>query len=236
MEKITILKISFFVCIGIIIIINILEFLYSVTFSLTLLILDYICLIHNCAFYLFLVIYSFFANKEGCIYIAIPSLSFCLGIIMEPIVIGIKNSEFKLFLKNYPFMINDDNYTLNVDKRCQLYNINNNSRFSYQYICNYNSSSIGGDMWPNEVICVELKNIIKENEKIYNFTEKYFNNKNYYCSRTNFPKYPLIKNIHTAKRRHKLNQFFFAFRIISAYAFKLSLYIFFFGHPQWKGE
>ena len=49
---------------------------------------------------------------------------------------------FSTFINNCPFTLTSDLYSNNSShfekKRCELYNIYNNSRYKYQYICSYN--------------------------------------------------------------------------------------------------
>ena len=76
----------------------------------------------------------------------------------------------------------------------RLYNIYNNSRYKYQYICSYDATK---DFKANktkdgldEVICIKKINDVKNNNIINEFVEIYSNsniNKFFYCSRTNKP-------------------------------------------------
>jgi hypothetical protein len=91
--------------------------------------------------------------------------------------------------------MSDLDYNKHYKKRCELYNINKNSRYSYQYICSYDSSKefkrqkLIQETKPNSVICIEANNInnLINNKVIELFTNEYNNNKNFYCSRTNMP-------------------------------------------------
>jgi len=98
-------------------------------------------------------------------------------------------------MRNCPFYLDKLDYTLNFDRRCQLYDINNNSRFSYQYICSYDSSKEFVDINrkklkqkinPDNVICNKFNELI-DNSIIINFREIYSKKDIFYCHRTNMP-------------------------------------------------
>ena len=100
------------------------------------------------------------------------------------------------FLKDCPYTINNLDYRLHLERRCELYNINNNSRYLYQYICSYDSSkdfdikkeiNFKNKIKIENVICLPYKNIIKGNKIIELFNNEYNNSLKYYCSRTNKP-------------------------------------------------
>jgi len=112
------------------------------------------------------------------------------------------------FWINCPFTITD-NFNLHYKRRCELYNINNNSRYLNQYICSYDPY----DDFKNEyndkfnmpkklkkkiksdyVRCVKLKNLIPDNKIIALFNNEYKDIDKYYCSRTNRPKKNFLIN------------------------------------------
>ena len=136
---------------------------------------------------------------------------------------------FSLFIKPYLILENiDANYLkecpftfekellphkiLNYEKRrCELYNIYNNSRYKYQYICSYDAT---GDFKMNKtsdglnkLICTKKVNNIKDNNNniiINKFIEIYENNKIknfFYCSRTDKP----LKNKKTREESCNIN-------------------------------
>ena len=106
------------------------------------------------------------------------------------------------FLKNCPYLLNDLNFNLHLKRRCVLYNINKNSRYSYQYICSYDSSKefkykdfykkeykiLSKEINPDYVICVSAKKFLIDNNIIVLFNKEYKNTQKYLCSRTNKPK------------------------------------------------
>ena len=103
------------------------------------------------------------------------------------------------YLKECPFTFGKElthHKILNYEKRrCELYNVYNNSRYKYQYICSYDATE---DFKVNKtldgldkVICTKKVNNIKDNNNIINkFIEIYENNKInkfFYCSITEKP-------------------------------------------------
>ena len=116
-------------------------------------------------------------------------LSFIFGIILF-----INLVRFEKFIKNCPFYLDKLDYALNFDRRCELYNTNYNSRYSYQYICSYDSSKefinnknkLIQEVKPDSVICTKFNELI-DNTIINNFKDVYSKEDMYYCSRTNMP-------------------------------------------------
>ena len=92
------------------------------------------------------------------------------------------------------FYLDKLDYALNFDRRCELYNTNYNSRYSYQYICSYDSSKefinnknkLIQEVKPDSVICTKFNELI-DNTIINNFKDVYSKEDMYYCSRTNMP-------------------------------------------------
>ena len=116
------------------------------------------------------------------------------------IIIFLNERNYQKYIKNCPFTFNIDllsfNESIYGNRICELYNINTNSRYKYQYICSYNAfEDFKGDKTKDgfdKVTCVpKLTNIIG-NDVIRSFTEVYGNkNKNnsnlYYCGRIDEP-------------------------------------------------
>jgi len=103
--------------------------------------------------------------------------------------------DFQKFIRNCPYYLDKLDYDLNYDRRCELYDINYNSRYSYQYICSYDSSKdfaeinkekLKQEIKPDKVICVKYNELI-DNIIINKFKEVYNKKDKYYCSRTNIP-------------------------------------------------
>lgn len=111
----------------------------------------------------------------------------------------INNHKLETYVQNCPFTLTSDlNNSLYFEtKRCELYNIYNNSRYKYQYICSYNP--LGA--WTNEksknglpkIQCVSKVNDITNFEVIDKFTKIYQSmniSELYYCNLVEIP----IKN------------------------------------------
>ena len=115
----------------------------------------------------------------------IPLIEFC-RILLN---ISINLPGYDEYLKDCPFTLLY-NETHHEDRVCQLYNIYNNSRYKYRYICSYNAFNYQKNpIFDNlDIIkCIpKLKNI---NNNIINKFSKIYNNKQlFYCSRINKPK------------------------------------------------
>ncbi len=118
---------------------------------------------------------------------------FLIFILFEIIILSYMIDYNSEYWKNCPFTITE-NYNLHYKKRCELYNLNKNSRFSNQYICSYNPSdsfkysykSSGKHTYkvikklkkkiePDFVRCVKVNNLILNKEIITLFDNEYNN-------------------------------------------------------------
>ena len=131
------------------------------------------------------------------------------------------------FLKDCPYTINNLDYRLHLERRCELYNINNNSRYSYQYICSYDSSKdfaykdfnknipkiLTKIIKPKYVICVPVKSLKSKNKIIKLFLDEYYDSENYYCSRTDKPKNSSYATMEDCNNKLK-NNFIFIFFVM----------------------
>ena len=137
-----------------------------------------------------------------------------LNSVIYLIILSVNLSKFLNYWKYCPYLITDFDYNLHFERRCELYNINNNSRYLYQYICSYDSSKdfkknkLKNQIKKDSIICIPLKEI-KENEdnEVKNlFINEYKNINNYYCSRTNMPKtYSFVNYKNCKKTKYSLN-------------------------------
>jgi len=126
-------------------------------------------------------------------------LSLCGSFILET-----NDEKYRKYLKNCPYTISDLELNLHLERRCDLYNINSNSRYSYQYICSYNSAKefkykenqidnrkvlkkLEKRISSDYVICLKAESLIKNNSIVNLFSKEYVNSDKYYCSRTNKP-------------------------------------------------
>ena len=155
-----------------------------------------------------------------CIYIILLLTSF--------IILTINFAIFSKYSLNCPFTINDPDYKLHLKRRCDLFNINNNSRYAYQYICSYDSSKDFKDtnkkkntleIMPNKITCIPVNKLIQDNDIIVLFNNEYSKEKKYYCSRTDKPKNnnyvkskdcvkDKLKRKHEYQRRRSLHRHF----------------------------
>ena len=125
----------------------------------------------------------------------ISTIIFLMTNIIGFILLSVNSTKSNDFWINCPYIISDLDYNKHYKRRCELYNINNNSRYSNQYICSYDSSkdfkrnALIQEVKINSVICVEVNNLISNanNNIIQLFSNEYKDNKNYFCSRTNIP-------------------------------------------------
>ena len=110
-------------------------------------------------------------------------------------------NNYEKYIINCPFTFNLNMTTFNESKygkrRCELYNINLNSRYKYQYICSYNASQdFQGDKTKDgfdKIECILKKHNIKGNDIINKFYKVFGNHDNdeddlFYCSRIDEPK------------------------------------------------
>ena len=107
-------------------------------------------------------------------------------------------SNYRNYIQNCPFTFDSDlisfNESIYEKRRCELYNINMNSRYKYQYICSYNASeNFEKDKTKDgfdKIICIPKINDINGNEIIIKFN-KIYKDKNdnglFYCSRIDKP-------------------------------------------------
>ena len=139
-------------------------------------------------------------KKKNIIIFGVIFLSFSFS---QFVILSTNNEKYKKYLKNCPYTISDLDFNLHLERRCDLYNINNNSRYSYQYICSYNSSKdfkyqenqinnnkpklLEKEIKPDNVICLMVESLIKNNSIVNLFNNEYTNSDKYYCSRTNKP-------------------------------------------------
>jgi hypothetical protein len=117
-------------------------------------------------------------------------------------------------MKNCPFYLDKLDYDLNFDRRCELYDTNYNSRYSFQYICSYDSSKefinnknkLIQEVKPDTVICTKFNELI-DNTIINTFKDVYNKKDKYYCSRTNIPQesdYSFAKAKDCRRSKYKL--------------------------------
>ena len=107
---------------------------------------------------------------------------------------------FPLYYVNYkdsfPFIINNFDYALHFEKRCELYKINNDNFLPYQYICSYNPEKIDSafeafkmNKYFSYIKCSQDESLMKNNNNIINsFINEYAKNEIYFCNLKELPK------------------------------------------------
>ena len=105
------------------------------------------------------------------------------------ITLSVNISNYRKYFKQCPFTLNKLNYNIRLQKRCELYNINNYSRYTYQYICSYDASkdfkyNLKKERKNDVIICIPFKTLIDNNDIVSNFYNEYKYSEKYYCSRT----------------------------------------------------
>jgi len=153
---------------------------------------------------------------------------FLIMIISEITILGVNLFYFSNYWANCPFSINEPNSNYHYKRRCELYGINTNSRYRYQYICSYNSFKdfsyeyilLYRNYKPYyylvkeyKIVCVQFKSTIN-NTIVDLFNKEYLNENKYYCGRIEIP----TKNIFVEDRNCNNNlkkKIFYLFYIIS---------------------
>ena len=190
---------------------------YTIWISKPILITFKVCMysLTACYFFIYLFEFPFIGNKISYL-IKIPGMItfltiFLVVIILEIIILGINLGKFSKYWINCPFTIDDPYEKLHYKRRCELYNINSNSRYRYQYICSYDSykdfryeynyyyinkqvyyvkedKKIKKNIENDYILCVQFQSVILNNTLVNLFNKEYLNDKKYYCGRTNLPK------------------------------------------------
>ena len=121
--------------------------------------------------------------------------------IIPVIAISINSFIFLLFPLNYanykksfPFIINNFDYALHLEKRCELYNINNDNFLPYQYICSYNAEIIESafesfkiNKYFSDIKCSKDESLItSNNDVIKTFVNEYAKDEIYFCNLKNY--------------------------------------------------
>jgi len=94
----------------------------------------------NVVLYIFASLIILNINVESIVPVPFAFLLYLMNIVIHLIILSINLGKFIKYWKYCPYLITDFDYSLHFERRCELYNINNNSRYLYQYICSYDSS------------------------------------------------------------------------------------------------
>lgn len=199
---------KFFIGLWIIYIIYFIFDIYTLVFfiwsSLILKIMFYIYFSFSCIYFIYLtnILYGslhFCKNISGEIFYIFSYLSILFWLYLL-LIIYINSFIFEIYLYYCPYLYNDNNYSLHYKRRCELYNINKNSRYKYQYICSFNSSYFSIDNFiikkiKSDNICVPATKVVEYNKIIVEFIYEYKTENKFYCSRKHLPKkYPFAKD------------------------------------------
>ena len=193
---------------------SILTLIYNIwtTKTIKILYIIFFCFLFLCYIYiLFLELIfnkSYFRQIRRMMYkktnIIIFLLTFFVFSLCVSFILDTNDDIYRKYLKNCPYTISDLDLNLHLERRCDLYNIYNYSRYSYQYICSYNSAKefkykenqiddrkvskkLEKKINPDYVICLKVESLIKNNSIVNLFSKEYANSDKYYCSRTNKP-------------------------------------------------
>ena len=105
-----------------------------------------------------------------------------------------------------PFLLQNFDYKIHAQRRCELYNINSTNIFPYQYICSFNANY-------DDRKCSKVEKLIENNEIIDSFIKEYYKELNlYYCDLKKQPKFP--KKVKPELCDSKLKNYFLIISII----------------------
>ena len=195
-------KIILIISCFVIIILIILLIIFTVMLSKGLAIVSYIIYAINISFYCYIIISILFKEKIKCLYSKVKPfiiLLFFSSIIVGNFVFAINVSFYTKYKIICPFTLKDIELKSHVKKRCEFYNKNLNSRYSYQYICSYNpiddfkklvldKTEYDPSNKLDLIKCVLVKNILNNNDIVFDFSEEYSDIDKYYCSSVYEPK------------------------------------------------
>ena len=194
-------KIILIISCFVIIILIILLLIFTVMLSKGLAIVSYIIYAINLSFYCYIIISIILMNKLKCFSKVTPFiiLIFFISIIVGNFVFAINFSFYTKYKIICPFTLKDIDMKSHVEKRCEFYNKNLNSRYSYQYICSYNpiddfkklildKTEYDPQNKLDLIKCVIVTNILDNNDVVFEFSEEYSDIDKYYCSTVFEPK------------------------------------------------
>ena len=169
-------------------------------FSICFLLIIIACIYINiCIHFFFNIRIVYIINNVICyeitsFFLMLSEVIFLIVIFVTVILIKDYNyNNYETFLKNCPFTLTSEFPYEN--RKCELYNINKNSRYKYQYICSYDASDEFIDDKKTEdnfsqIICSLVENTVSSNTVINKFISEYNKGNNilFYCNRIDQPK------------------------------------------------
>ena len=165
-------------------------------------IISYIIYSINIFFYCYIITSIFFMKKIKCFYSKVKPfiiLLFFSSIMVGNFVFAINFSFYTKYKIICPFTLKDIELKSHLEKRCEFYNRNLNSRYSYQYICSYNpiedfkklildKTEYDPSNRLDLIKCVLVNTILDNNDVVFEFSEEYPDIDKYYCSSVYEPK------------------------------------------------
>jgi len=108
------------------------------------------------------------------------------------IFFGVKFMADYLYYQTFcPFTFSGIDYKLHLKRRCELYNINKENIYPFQYICSYNETSVYifsknlSEQFKtgpySKKKCTKVESLINNNKVIDDFVNEYYKEDLYYC-------------------------------------------------------
>ena len=179
----------------------ILVLIFTVMLSKSIAIASYIIYSINIISYCYLIIAFILIDKVKCLFAKAKFIFFLLffSLICGNFAISLNYSFYTKYKIICPFTMKDINLKSHLKRRCEFYNLNSNSRYSYQYICSYNPKDdfkkliLTKDEYDEEnklelIRCILVKNLLNDNNIINEFDKEYDDIDKYYCSLIYEPK------------------------------------------------
>ena len=179
----------------------ILVLIFTVMLSKSIAIATYIIYSINIISYCYLIIAFILIDKVKCLFAKTKFIFFLLffSLICGNFAISLNYSFYTKYKIICPFTMKDINLKSHLKRRCEFYNLNSNSRYSYQYICSYNPKDdfkkliLTKDEYDEEnklelIRCILVKNLLNDNNIINEFDKEYDDIDKYYCSLIYEPK------------------------------------------------
>jgi len=101
-------------------------------------------------------------------------------------------TNYCYYKKYCPFTFSGLDYSLHLKRRCELYNIDNESNYPFQYICsddesklnNFNKEFFADYKMRNysDIKCSKVETLINNNKVIDEFVKEYYKEELYYCN------------------------------------------------------
>ena len=108
------------------------------------------------------------------------------------IVLGtlIYSLEYNYYKQFCPYDLSGSDYELHFKRRCELYNIDKENIYPFQYICSYNEKNFFTEKFvnryfpenPSEFECSKVTKLINNNKVIDDFVNEYYKEDLYYCN------------------------------------------------------